>query len=237
MFMGGNYCPTRKTARWETAIKMTEIPEVPTTAFEVADGGTLRMANYAEADTRADFYEHIADFWSRSPQDLADAMDECQPLAWAVHAIYSEVRGELETDLQDAQGACGRHTRRLAALKGRLKALPEEPEDGAVKWILGLSSGEFEERVVPEIEKWFGEPPDWNFEDDYLPESGTAQGAALKFFHDMGADELEILGVEVIEGDRPLSTYYAAELRGDIDKANRAAEAVGIPVRFFAAKD
>lgn len=220
-----------------TAMKTTEIPEVPITEFEVADGGTLRIANYAEADTRADFYEHIADFWSRSPQDLADAMDECQPLAWAVHAIYSEARAELETDLQDAQGSGGRHTRRLAALKGRLKGLPEEPEDGAVNWLLGLSSREFEERVVPEIEKWFGEPPDWSFEDDYLPESRTAQGAALKFFRDMAADELETLGVEVIEGEHPGSTYYAAELRGDIDEANRAAEAAGIAVRFSAAKD
>lgn len=218
-------------------MKTTEIPEVPITEFEVADGGTLRIANYAEADTRADFYEHIADFWSRSPQDLADAMDECQPLAWAVHAIYSEARAELETDLQDAQGSGGRHTRRLAALKGRLKGLPEEPEDGAVNWLLGLSSREFEERVVPEIEKWFGEPPDWSFEDDYLPESRTAQGAALKFFRDMAADELETLGVEVIEGEHPGSTYYAAELRGDIDEANRAAEAAGIAVRFSAAKD
>lgn len=220
-----------------TAMKTTEIPEVPITEFEVADGGTLRMANYAEADTRADFYEHIADFWSRSPQDLADAMDECQPLAWAVHAIYSEARGELEPDLQDAQGAGGRHTRRRAALKTRLEALPEEPEDGAVKWLLGLSSREFEERIVPKIETWFGEPPNWNFEDDYLPESGTAQGAALAFFRDMSADKLETLGVEQIEGDRPGSTYYAAELRGDIDEANRAAEAAGIAVRFSAAKD
>ena len=45
------------------------------------------------------------------------------------------------------------------------------------------------------------------------------------------------LGVEQIEGDRPGSTYYAAELRGDIDEANRAAEAAGIAVRFSAAKD
>lgn len=80
-------------------------PAHPITEFEVSDGGTLRMANFAEAETRADFYEHIADFWSRSAQRLADAMDECQPLAWAVHSIYSDFRDELEADLRDAQGA------------------------------------------------------------------------------------------------------------------------------------
>ncbi len=127
--------------------------------------------------------------------------------------------------------------RKLAALKARLEALPEEPEEGAEDWLLGLTGNQFEDRVVPVIETWFGEPPDWNYEDDYLPKSGTAQGAALKFFLDMAGDDLETLGVEVILGEHPGSTYYAAELRGDIEEANRAAEAAGIPVRFVAAGD
>ena len=217
-------------------MRKTEVPAEPVTEFEVADSGTLRMANYAEAQTRADFYVEVSDFWSRSPGDLAEAMDECQPLAWAVHRIYSDLRDELVADLQDVQDAGSGNKRRLAALKDRLKALPEEPEDGAAVWLLGLTSKEFEDRVVPQIEEWFGEPPDWNFEDDYLPESGTAQGAALQFFRDMAADDLETLGIDVVEGEHPGSTYYAAELRGDIDEANRAAQAAGIPVRFVAAK-
>ncbi len=212
-------------------------PAEPITEFEVSDGGTLRMADFAEAETRAEFYEYVASFWSRSPKDLAEAMDECQPLAWAVHSIYSDFRDELEADLQEVHDAGGGHPERLAALKARLQALSEEPEEGASAWLLSLTSKEFEGRVVSEIEKWFGEPPNWSFEDDYLPESGTAQGAALEFFRDMAADDLETLDVEVIEGEHPGSTYYAAELRGDIDEANRAAEAAGIPVRFVAAKD
>jgi len=212
-------------------------PAEPITVFEVSDGGTLRMANFAEAETRAEFYEYVAGFWSGSPKDLAEAMSECQPLAWAVQSIYSDFRNELEADLQAAQGAGGGHKRKLANLKARLDALPEEPEEGAADWLLSLTNKEFEGRVVPEIEKWFGEPPDWRFEDDYLPESGTAQGAALEFFRDMAGDDLETLGVEVIEGEHPGSTYYAAELRGDIDEANHAAEAAGIPVRFVAAKE
>ena len=52
----------------------------------------------------------------------------------------------------------------------------------------------------------------------------------------MATDDLETLGVDVVEGEHPGSTYYAAELRGDIEEANRAAEAAGIPVRFASAK-
>ena len=90
---------------------------------------------------------------------------------------------------------------------------------------------------MPEIGKCFGEQPGWAFEDDYLPESGTAQGAAMEYFRDMARDELRTLGVKVIEGEFPGSTYYAAEMGGGIDEANHAAEAAGIPARFVAASD
>jgi hypothetical protein len=218
-------------------MKTLETSEAPITEFEVAEGGTLRMANYAEAETRAGFYDDVASCWSRSPKDLAEAMDECQPLAWAVHSIYSDFRDEISAELRDAEAAGIGSKRKLAALKARLDTLPEEPEEGAAGWLLGMTRKQFKDRVVPEIEKWFAEPPDWAFEDDHLPESGTAQGAALAFFRDMTADDLETLGVDLVEGEHPGSTYYAAELRGDIDEANRAAEAAGIPARFLRAKN
>ena len=71
---------------------------------------------------------------------------------------------------------------------------------------MGLTRKEFKERVVPKIDRWFGEGPDWSFELDYLPESGTAQGAALEFFRDMPAANLRVLGVRVVEGEQPGST-------------------------------
>lgn len=207
------------------------------TVFEVRDGGTLCMADFHEAETRAEFYDSVAGFWSDSPKDLADAMSECQPLAWAVHSIYSDFRDELSAELERALRAGNGNKQLVDQLKARLQTLREEPEEGAVDWLLSLGPKDFEERVVPVIEAWFGEPPNWNFEDDYLPDSGTAQGAALEFFRDMTTDELEILGVDIVEGEHPGSTYYAAELRGDIDESNRAAEAADIPVRFVAGKD
>lgn len=217
-----------------------------TTEFEVSDGGTLRIRNYVEAKTRADFYGDVAEFWSGEPKNLADAMSECEPLAWAVHAIYSDFREELEGELEDAQDELnaeeaedleGSNRQKLADLQVRFNALPEDPQEGATDWLLSLSSEEFESRVVPEIETWFSQAPNWNFEDDYLPQTCTAQGAALEFFRDMSDEDLEALCIDIVEGDRPGSTYYAAELRGDVDRANRAAEAAGIPVCFFPARN
>lgn len=215
------------------------------TEFEVIDGGTLRVSHYTEAKIRAEFYCDVADSWSGSSEDLADAMSDCEPLAWAVHEIYSDCRLEIEAELQDVQEQLelldeedieDAMRQRLADLQARLDGLPEEPEEGAVDWLLNLSSEEFAGRVMPQIESWFSEAPNWNFEDDYLPETSTAQGAALEFFRDMSNDDLETLGIDIVEGDRPGSTYYAAELRGDLEAANRAAEVAGIPVRFVMAK-
>lgn len=206
------------------------------TKFEVDSGGTLSMMGHYEPETRAEFYESVADCWSGSPQALLDAMDDCQPLAWAVHSIYSEVRDQLLADVVAAPEAGSGHEKRIAALQTRLRSMPEEPEDGVEAWLLALTTREFEEWVSPEIERWFESPPNWAFEDDYLPQGGTAQGAAMEFFQAMDDDQLETLGVRVVEGEHPGSTYYAAELEVSIPKANRAARTAGIPVRFVAAK-
>jgi hypothetical protein len=51
----------------------------------------------------------------------------------------------------------------------------------------------------------------------------------------MDYESLLLLGVEVIEGEHPGSTYYAADLRIGIEEANAAAEAARIPARFIRA--
>ena len=216
----------------KNAASPLNVPAEPITEFEVTEVGTLRMADYVEAETRAEFYEDVADRWEGSPQGLSDAMDDCQPLAWAVNSIYSDFRDEVVADIRAAESDAKQKKRRIVVLKERLKKLPEEPEEGASAWLLGLTTSEFEANVVPQIQEWFSELPNWYFEDDYLPQTGTAQGAALEFFRSMDTDSVDLLRVDIVEGDRPGSTYYAAELRGNIDVANRAAEAAGLRVRF-----
>lgn len=202
--------------------------------FEVHDGGTLIVANFAELTTRAEFYEDVADRWTDSPQDLLDAMSDCQPLAWEVQSIYSEARVEIDSALHDAETNASSSKPRIAALKKRLANLPEEPEEGTADWLLSLTNDEFESRVISTIEKWFDGEPNWSYEDDYLPSGMTAQGAALDYFRNMDGSTLELLGVVIVEGDRPGSTYYAAELVGDIAQANAVAVKHNLDIRFLA---
>lgn len=56
--------------------------------------------------------------------------------------------------------------------------------------------------------------------------------SAYRFFSAMDYADIRTLGVKVIEGEFPGSTYFEAELQLPIDEANARAEAAGIPIRF-----
>jgi hypothetical protein len=48
----------------------------------------------------------------------------------------------------------------------------------------------------------------------------------------MDRDTRQALGVVIVEGEHPGSSYYAAELRNDIDSANETATELELPFRF-----
>ena len=96
-----------------------------------------------------------------------------------------------------------------------------------------MDNGYFENNVVGAIREWFSETPYWGSdEEDYLPWEATAQGIAMNYFKNMDFKSLDLLGVEVVEGDDPGSPYYCAELCYSLEEANAAAEATGLRVRF-----
>lgn len=202
------------------------------TRFYVSAEGTLAVADFRAPTCRAEYYEDVAQGWSASPQALLDAMDTCQPLAWKVHALYENHRDRVVEAILQTEASSVSNATQIAELKVLLDELPEEPEEGAADWLCALPQTEFNDHIVPAIEQWFLEEPDWIFESDFLPETSSAQGAALDYFRAMDASLLDALGVEIIEGEHPGSTYYAAELRGALDEANRKAQKLKLPIRF-----
>ncbi len=83
------------------------------------------------------------------------------------------------------------------------------------------------------IERWLDEPIDWG-ESDWFPSDWHGQGKALAFFQGMDGDTLHEIGVVIVEGDCPGSSYFAAELRNELEDANAAAQRLGLPFRFRA---
>jgi hypothetical protein len=54
----------------------------------------------------------------------------------------------------------------------------------------------------------------------------------LNFFRNLDLDSISGINIEIIEGEHPGSTYYAAELTMDPEDANAIAESEAIPLRF-----
>ena len=85
--------------------------------------------------------------------------------------------------------------------------------------------------LVKLTNEWLEEPLD-----DYDLEEETVfsgpQGEALSFFQALDLDTLDSLGVVIVEGDCPGSSYRGAELRNDIASANSTAGRLRLPFRF-----
>lgn len=200
--------------------------------FIVGDGGTLSMSGIPEPQTRSEVYEHIADDWQTSAQDLFDAMDQCEPLAWAVQSIYEEVRGQVESSLKLAVANRAFNQPRINALARRLSRMPDDPSEATGEWLLALSDEEFDEIIVPEIQEWFDAPPDPIHESDHWPETATPQSIAMAYWQQAEASLREALGVVIVEGEHPGSTYFAAELTQPIATANQRALDLKVSIRF-----
>jgi len=202
--------------------------------FEVEADGTLLRAGFSDTVTHADLYGYLPDGWNASPNALAAAMNDCEQLAWAVEQLYDAARKQLIRRIEAATAAGDLCARDFKALETSLSKLPEDPSEGAPLWLASLDAAQFQQLVVPTLTEWFAEAADWTDDED-LPDLGTAQGAALEYFRSMDFDTVDKLGIDLVEGEHPGSSYYAAVLRTDIDAANEAARSARLPVRFVEA--
>ena len=105
-------------------------------------------------------------------------------------------------------------------------SVPEDWEE----W-LATADDDTVSTLIKMMNDWINDTPD---ERDY--ESAdlggySGRGHALRFFRDdfEYGDDFNIV---VVEGDCPGSSYFAAELRMDVDDANALAKDLGIPIRF-----
>ena len=222
----------------EARVVNAEYPSKQTdaTEFIVHDGGTLEMEGIELPKTRAEAY----DLSLSNPVDAGDllgAAEDCQPLNWELCSAYSSHRENLENELAALNTANleGKDLKKIQELEESLSELPSDPDSGMSDWVESLSKKNLKP-LVRQIRSWLKAPPDWAQEDDYIPQEKTGQGAALEFFQNMENEEIDSLGITIVEGDRPGSSYYAAELSGDIKSANLAAVKNGINVWFKSAR-
>jgi len=208
------------------------VPSLPGPLFfyEVSKYGTISDPGVLGPKLRSDVFQNVSPGLIRSADDLVSEVDGCNPLASHFSILAADHLSSIEDKLDADDHALGFiERRRLAFLAA---ALQGDPDTGWRDWIAhegdpGLAG--FKEI----IQDWLDEDVDWN-EAESFDSGWSGQSAALESFSSLNAKVLDALGVVIIEGEHPGSSYYAAELRGEIAHANQAAQTLGLAFRFRA---
>ena len=170
--------------------------------FEVSEFRSLSYANFEEPTTRYDAYG----FSDASNVD-ASMLESHYDLYDPIQTLYREHL--LEQD----------------------PALDERVEDEWLEWCQ-QASGTDRTNIRWIIDDWLSEAPDPCQEWESYYKTGDAQGAAYDHFLREDPELMDALGIVVIEGDCPGSSYYAAELHTEVEAANRIAAERGWTIRF-----
>lgn len=175
--------------------------------FEVGEFRTLSYANFEAPTTRLEAY------------GFCDSSDVRASVLESHCDLYEPIQQLYREHLQGQDPALDEAT--LAA----------RVADEWLDWCQ-QASGEDGGCIASIIDDWLSEAPDpcQEWEDYYT--TGDAQGAAYSRFSREDSDEMEALGIVVIEGDCPGSSYFAAELHTPVEEANRIAAENGWSIRF-----
>ncbi len=109
----------------------------------------------------------------------------------------------------------------------------EDVADSKSDWSEWIAHADEEtvEYLIAQSNNWLNAEPDSRDWETANLRGYSDQGSALSFFRDV-FDENDLFDIVIVEGDCPGSSYFAAELRMDIDEANEIAVDNGIPIRF-----
>ena len=196
--------------------------------FSVEMGCTLVADDFAEPSRNADVFFSVCAPKLRSASDVIDLADSVVPVARMLGVLVEDHADELDGYLLDS-GLTRRQRKSIVAALDEMYA--GSPESALAEWL--EHGGEAAVAACRKaVADWLYEPPDYDDWEWFDTTSASAQGAAMSWFTSLDTDELHALGVRIVEGDHPGSTYYGAELRTSIEDANAAARLLGLTCRF-----
>jgi hypothetical protein len=197
--------------------------------FEVNENGTLVDADITEPQVWADVFD-ITTSEDSSVDSLIAEIQACPPLSSFMERALDKEIESLEEDFDDEEPGL---TKEQKALQEKIETLREYRDDYDEPWLywIELEGKRGITKFNELIEDWLTDPIDWR-QSDHFPVRSGPQGAALGFFEDQPYTLLDAIGVVIVDGEHPGSSYYAAELRQDIEKANAMAQDLGLPFRF-----
>ena len=205
-------------------------PPGPMAFYEVARSGTLTNSLVRAPRVWAYVFECLSPSAIRTTDELISEVDGFIPLAIHFFILAEEHLAAIEAELNKENIGPGFIARHLLAFQAA--ALCHDPDSGWRDWVKhkgGPGLVGFKEL----IEVWLAECIDWD-EAEWFDNGLSGQSAALGFFSGLAAKVRKLLGVVIIESEHPGSSYYAAELQGEIGPANPVAQALGLTFRVRA---
>jgi hypothetical protein len=218
--------------------------------FEVDEYGTIVEPDVKAPSIRNDVYDLDLNF-IQSPETLIDEVQSHQELRGHFAGLASNYRDDLVGAIEehewaaltlsgtgdDAPSAEERaYAESLLITTGRIQTLQklakslEDEDEGWADWITAEGQAGLPQ-FLKILQGWLAEPVDWS-QMEFWPDGWSSQGKALAFFEQLDGELLDALGVQIIMGEHPGSSYYAAELRAPVDQANDEAQRLKLPFRF-----
>lgn len=195
--------------------------------FTVDKYRTINEPGQVGPRIRADVYD-VDVAWITTVDGLIQEVDQYDELRGHFVGLATDKMNEVQEQLDGDERLTVAQRRRLKKLETAL----EDPDDGWQGWVSMAGAGGLA-RFKREIETWLAEDVNWAAM-EFWPSGWSGQGRAKSFFEGLDGDTLDALGVAIIEGEHPGSTYYAAELRSEIGDANATAAGLELPFRFRA---
>jgi hypothetical protein len=190
--------------------------------FEVRESGQLLIADYQAPETRMDAYQ----LSPNAVQNKEYLLEEASCIQAMRAQIYDISHGYF-TD----------------------HAMEDWLESDVEAFLEKLNAEQFK-KLGNYLLEWLNEDFYETGDDETMPYNRdirtplSGSSAAYRLFNgDDYCDEfepdevIELLGIEIVEGEHPGSSYYAAELSMPIETANKIAEQKKVAIRFVPAKD
>lgn len=160
--------------------------------------------------------------WGEYPKTYSDLFDISIDFSGrddlvAVYDQYFDLQGYFYNAFEDAASEENSLAQKLFDRFGM--------EDGVIAW---LHKAQIDD-LTNIVDGWLSSDLPIGYE---MPLQSGPMGEAYGFFLNQDFSILKALGVVIVEGEHPGSSYYAAELRLDVTEANYAAAALDLPIRF-----